>query len=99
MKDALGHGSNQVLGVTALPTMRRFSMPSRPASGGEYPARNVASNEAAAQALMSEKSSAVPIHPAMLAGRFNGSQADYTTAEYASLVKAPHSSMTFGKRQ
>jgi hypothetical protein len=57
--------------------------------GGEYPARNDASNEAAAQALMSAKSSAVPIHPAMIAGRFNGSQADYTTAEYAALEKAP----------
>jgi hypothetical protein len=58
--------------------------------GGEYPARNTASNEAAAQALMSAKGAASPIHPAMIAGRFNGTQADYTTAEYASMMKAPH---------
>ncbi len=38
---------------------------------------------------MSAKSSAVPIHPAMVSGRVDGTQADYTTAEYASLMKAP----------
>ena len=91
MKDALGHGRNQILGVTELPGMRRFPVPMRPArGGGEYPARNTASNEAAAQALMSAKGAASPIHPAMIGGRFNGSNADYTTAEYAALVKAPH---------
>lgn len=60
------------------------------AGGGEYPARNDASDEAAAQALMSAKSSAVPIHPAMIAkGRLDGTQADYTTAEFSLLMKAP----------
>ena len=95
MKDALGHGRNTVLGVNELPNMRRFIIPSRPVAGsGEYPARNSASDEAAAQALMSAKSSAVPIHPAMVGGRLNGTQADYTTAEYAALTKGQQ----FGKR-
>jgi hypothetical protein len=100
MKDAAGHGSNGRSGSQFVTGSGRSVIPSKPfVHGGEYPARNTASNEAAAQALMSAKSSAVPIHPAMVAGRFNGTQADYTTAENAALLKTPRSSLPqFGKR-
>ena len=90
MKDAAGHGSN-TRGMYLRPNGRSV-LPTVPVRGsGEYPARNTASDEAAAQALMSAKSSAVPIHPAMVGGRFNGTQADYTTAEYAALTKGQQS--------
>ena len=93
MKDAAGHGSN-TRGMYLRPNGRSV-LPTVPVRGsGEYPARNTASDEAAAQALMSAKSSAVPIHPAMVGGRLNGTQADYTTAEYAALTKGQQ----FGKR-
>jgi hypothetical protein len=63
-------------------------------------ARNSASNEAAAQALASAKSFAVPIHPAMINGRLDGTQADYTTAESAALMKGTQSFLPeFGKRK
>ena len=90
MKDAAGHGSN-TRGMYLRPNGRSV-LPTVPVRGsGEYPARNTASDEAAAQALMSAKSSAVPIHPAMVGGRLNGTQADYTTAEYAALTKGQQS--------
>lgn len=90
MKDASGHGSNTRGGSVYLTPAGRSIMPTKPfRSGAEYDARNQASNAAAAEALASVKyGTMVSIHPAMQ-GQLNGSSADYTTAEFNALRKAP----------
>ena len=92
MKDAAGHGSN-TRGMYLRPNGRSV-LPTVPVRGsGEYPARNTASDEAAAQALMSAKSSAVPIHPAMAAGFGRRSVTPMTNAKVT-----PHPVEVYGRR-